>query len=101
MRPSLPRSAALLTRECRAHLWARSKHGVRCYADVCALRALIGHLGPAGPVHGIRNATTEKPLRMAAAALGNADAGDGDLLEDVRGSDGAVGVARDAGLELR
>src|SRR6266566_1618700 len=38
--------------------------------------------------------------RMAAAVLGRADAGNGHLLEHVRGGDGAVGVAGSAGLEL-
>jgi len=38
---------------------------------------------------------------QAAIDLGGADTGDGDLFEDVRGSDGAVGVAGSAGLELR
>ena len=33
-------------------------------------------------------------------SLGQADAWDGDLGEDVRGGDGAVGVACHAGLEL-
>ena len=38
---------------------------------------------------------------QAAIDLGGADTGDGDLFEDVRGSDGAVEVAGSAGLELR
>jgi hypothetical protein len=35
------------------------------------------------------------------ASSGGADARDGDLFEDVRGRDGAVGIAGSAGLEFR